>query len=168
MESLYNNYTYKGVGFVAVAVGWPPCCGHKEVTITQFLSTYHSSLTYVNDSQSIISTAYGINDVPTLFVLSKTGAVTSRLDGVEPIQQNASAAIDAALAQVVVTMTYQTSTPSSSQSSQPLHNLTTGGAQTASQNPIPGFPIDSVVFGLMAGIALVLITRRRVFKRRSS
>jgi len=168
MESLYNNYTYKGVVFIAVAVGWPPCCGHKNVTITQFLSTYHSSLTYVYDSGSIISTAYNITDVPTLFVLSRTGAVETRLQDVELIQQHASAAIDAALAQVVVTMTYQTSTLSSFQSLQPSQNLATSVAQTGGQNPIPGFSIDSIVLGLIVGFVLLLITRKSAFKGKST
>jgi thiol-disulfide isomerase/thioredoxin len=167
MESLYNNYTYKGVVFIAVVVGWPPCCGHKNVTITQFLSTYHSSLTYVYDSGSIISTAYNITDVPTLFVLSRTGAVETRLQDVEPIQQHASATIDAALSQVVVTMTYQTSTLSSSQSLKPSQNSTTSVVQTASQNPIPGFPFESILLGLIAGFAILLIARRTAFNRKT-
>jgi thiol-disulfide isomerase/thioredoxin len=167
MENLYDNYASKGVVFIAVAVGWPPCCGDKNVTITQFLSIYHSSLTYVYDSGSIISTVYGISEVPTLFVLSKSGAVMTRLQSGDPIQQHASAAIDAALSQVVVTMTYQTATVSTSQSLQPSQNLTTSAAQTGNRNPIPGFSIGSIMLGLMAGFAL-LVGRRERFRRKST
>jgi len=170
MEGLYNNYTNRGVVFITVVTAWPPCCGHKNVTITQFLSTYHSSLTYVYDSENIVSAVYGVNDVPTLFVLSKSGAIeetNGRLQDVEPIEQHASAAIDAALAQVVVTLTTQTSTPSSSQSLQPSQTVTNATVQSAHPNPIAGFPIGSIMFGLMAGFAL-LVARRRCFRRKSA
>lgn len=171
MERLYNQYANQQVVFISVEVGWPPCCGHKNVTITQFLNMHNSSLTYLYDADNRVTNMYSIESVPTLFVISKTGAIEQidgRLEDVEPIEQHASAAIDAALAQVVVTVTSQTSTLSSSQSLQSSQMLATSIAQTTKQNPIPGFPIDSIMLGLMVGFVLLVIMRRPAFKRKST
>jgi len=49
MESLYNNYTSKGVVFTAVATGFKDTdiSEYKNLTITQFLNACPSNLTYV-------------------------------------------------------------------------------------------------------------------------
>lgn len=149
MESLYNNYTKRGVVFIAVDIAWKPDLSrYWNVTITQFLNEYNSSLTYVYDSGSMVSNMYNIRWVPTLVVLSKSGAVEDNgylevETPVAPKEQEASAAIDAALGQA--------STPSSYQFS-PI---------------IPGFSIDSVVLGLIVGFALLIIARRKVVKNKS-
>jgi len=106
---------------------------------------------------------YAVSTTPTLYVLTRSGAFESiiGLQGVEPIEQNASATIGAALAQVVVTTTSETF---SSQSIQPS---ATSSVQAATQNPIPGFPIGSIMLGLMAGFAL-LVARRGRFRRKST
>jgi hypothetical protein len=82
METLYNQYAEKGVVFIAVAVPWPP--SHPEyhnVSITEFLSQYNSSLTYVVDSKGTVASVYNVRFVPTLFVLSKSGPICGNYTG---------------------------------------------------------------------------------------
>ncbi len=98
IESLHNQYADKGVVFIAVAVPWPPTAHYEDVTLTQFLNKYNSSLTYVYDSTGQVTKTYGVQEVPTLFVLSKNGSVNATYAGADPIASNSVAkAIDQAL-----------------------------------------------------------------------
>jgi thiol-disulfide isomerase/thioredoxin len=82
MENLYKQYADKNVVFITVVVPWKPNLSHyKNVTITQLLIKYNSSLTYVYDSEDITDTMYNIQSVPTLFVLAKTGAISDIFKG---------------------------------------------------------------------------------------
>jgi len=103
MEHLYDSYSSKGVVFIAVVVSWEVDLSHyKDVTIAQFLSTVTSSLTYVYDSEGTVADMYSISEVPTFFILSKSGALEQsygRLEGVSAIEDHASDTFDAALGQ---------------------------------------------------------------------
>jgi len=73
MEKLYGEYAKKGVVFIAVAEGWDS----SPTAVAEFVQRYNSSLTYVYDSTGEVFQMYGVKAVPTLFVLSKSGAVSS-------------------------------------------------------------------------------------------
>lgn len=86
MESLYKQYANKGVVFIAVSVPWKPnLTDYENVTITQFLNTYNSSLIYVYDSTGSVTSTWNIQQVPTLFVLDKNGSVNATYTGQDPV-----------------------------------------------------------------------------------
>ena len=99
MESLYKQYVNKGVVFIAVEVTWKPdLTKYENVTMTQFLNTYNSSLTYVYDSTGSVSTTWNIQSVPTLFVLAKNGSVNATYTGSAPVSSdNVTRTIDSVL-----------------------------------------------------------------------
>ncbi len=72
MEELYREYAKRGVVFIAVAGPWD-----SPGAVGGFIQTYNSSLTYVYDTTGEVFQTYGVNAVPTLFVLSKGGTVSS-------------------------------------------------------------------------------------------
>lgn len=72
MEKLYQEYAKRGVVFIAVAGPWD-----SPGAVGEFIQTYNSSLTYVYDTTGGVFQTYGVNAVPTLFVLSKGGTVSS-------------------------------------------------------------------------------------------
>jgi cytochrome c biogenesis protein CcmG/thiol:disulfide interchange protein DsbE len=76
MEKLYTGYAGKGVVFIAIAGPWD-----TPSAIGEFIQRYNSSLTYVYDSTGEVFQRYGVKAVPTLFVLSKGGTVTSSYVG---------------------------------------------------------------------------------------
>jgi thiol-disulfide isomerase/thioredoxin len=76
MEKLYGEYAEKGVVFIAIAGPWD-----SPSVVGDFIQRYNSSLTYVYDSTGEVFQKYGVNAVPTLFVLSKGGTVTSSYVG---------------------------------------------------------------------------------------
>jgi len=87
LETLYQQYDSKGVIFIAVALPWSS--SHPEyqnVSITEFLSKYNSSLTYVYDSAYTASSMYDVKFVPTLFVLSKGGPVYGTYGGEDGVE----------------------------------------------------------------------------------
>lgn len=99
MESLYKQYANKGVVFIAVAVPWKlDLTKYENVTMKQFLNTYNSSLTYVYDSTSSVTSAWNVQEVPTLFVLAKNGSVNATYTGQNPVSSGTVAeTIDALL-----------------------------------------------------------------------
>lgn len=99
MESLYKQYVNKGVVFIAVEVPWKPnLTRYENVTITQFLNTYNSSLTYVYDSTGSVTSTWNVQEVPTLFVLAKNGSVNATYTGQVPVSSSSVAkTIDAIL-----------------------------------------------------------------------
>jgi thiol-disulfide isomerase/thioredoxin len=72
MEKLHGEYAKKGVVFIAIAGPWD-----SPGAVGGFIQRYNSSLTYVYDSTGEVFQTYGVNRVPTLFVLSKGGTVSS-------------------------------------------------------------------------------------------
>jgi peroxiredoxin len=76
MEKLYGEYAKKGVVFIAIAGPWD-----SPGAVGEFIQRYNSSLTYVYDSTGVVFQKYGVKAVPTLFVLSKGGTVTSSYVG---------------------------------------------------------------------------------------
>ena len=76
MEKLYGEYAKKGVVFIAVAGPWD-----SPGAVGEFIQRYNSSLTYVYDSTGEVFRTYGVRAVPTLFVLSKGGTVSSSYVG---------------------------------------------------------------------------------------
>lgn len=76
METLYEQYADKGVVFIAVVVPWSPShSNYTNVDLTEFLSKYNSSLTYVLDSKGVAVSMYNPAGLPSLFVISKSGAI---------------------------------------------------------------------------------------------
>ena len=73
MEKLYEQYAKKGVVFIAIAGRWDS----SPAAVAEFIQMYNSSLTYVYDATGEVFQMYGVKAVPTLFVLSKIGAVSS-------------------------------------------------------------------------------------------
>jgi thiol-disulfide isomerase/thioredoxin len=73
MEKLYEQYAKKGVVFIAIAGRWDS----SPAAVAEFIQRYNSSLTYVYDSTGEVFQMYAVKAVPTLFVLSKSGAVSS-------------------------------------------------------------------------------------------
>ena len=73
MEKLYEQYAKKGVVFIAIAERWDS----SPTDVAEFIQKYNSSLTYVYDSTGEVFQMYGVKAVPTLFLLSKSGAVSS-------------------------------------------------------------------------------------------
>ena len=73
MEKLYEQYAKKEVVFIAIAGGWDS----SPTAVAEFIQRYNSSLTYVYDSTGEVFQMYGVKAVPILFVLSKSGAVSS-------------------------------------------------------------------------------------------
>ena len=72
MEKLHTEYAKKGVVFIAIAGPWD-----SPIAVGEFIQRYNSSLTYVYDSTGEVFQTYKVNAVPTLFVLSRSGAVSS-------------------------------------------------------------------------------------------
>jgi peroxiredoxin len=79
METLFAGYARKGVIFIAIAGPWD-----SPTVVGEFIQKYSSSLTYVYDSTGEVFRMYGVGAVPTLFVLSKGGTVTSSYVGAPP------------------------------------------------------------------------------------
>lgn len=73
MEKLYEQYAKKGVVFIAIAGRWDS----SPTAVAEFIQRYNSNLTYVYDATGEVFQMYGVKAVPTLFVLSKSGAVSS-------------------------------------------------------------------------------------------
>jgi cytochrome c-type biogenesis protein len=73
MEKLYEQYAKKGVVFIAIAGRWDS----SPTAVAEFIQMYNSSLPYVYDATGEVFQMYGVKAVPTLFVLSKSGAVSS-------------------------------------------------------------------------------------------
>jgi thiol-disulfide isomerase/thioredoxin len=73
MEKLYEQCAKKGVVFIAIAGRWDS----SPTAVAEFIQRYNSSLTYVYDATGEVFQRYGVKAVPTLFVLSKGGAVSS-------------------------------------------------------------------------------------------
>ncbi|MGD0424059.1 MAG: TlpA disulfide reductase family protein [Candidatus Bathyarchaeia archaeon] len=81
MEAMYKEYSGQGVVFIA-EVPWQPDLSHyQNVTITQFLNKYSSSLTCVYDSTGTFTSLYNVDQVPKVFVLSKHGTVHASYTG---------------------------------------------------------------------------------------
>ena len=100
MESLYTQFAAGGVVFIVVAEPWWNA-DYQNVTVEQFLSEYNSSLTYVLDTPTHwgqVGTMYGIQSVPTLFILYKNGTVGYTFNGAGTIRENAVASIGTAQA----------------------------------------------------------------------
>jgi peroxiredoxin len=76
MEKLYGEYAKKGVVFITVAGPWD-----SPAAVGEFIQRYNSSLTYVYDSTGEVFQKYGVNAVPTLFVVSKGATATSSYVG---------------------------------------------------------------------------------------
>lgn len=76
MEKLYAEYAKRGVVFIAIAGPWD-----SPAAVGEFIQRYNSSLTYVYDSRGQVFQKYGVKAVPTLFVLSKGGTVSSSYVG---------------------------------------------------------------------------------------
>jgi hypothetical protein len=83
MENLYKKYVNSSVVFIAVVQPWRPSFSrYQNVSITQFLSKYPSSLTYVVDStEGKVAAMYSVGGWPVFLVLSKTGAIYYRNTG---------------------------------------------------------------------------------------
>jgi thiol-disulfide isomerase/thioredoxin len=105
METLYRQYADKGVVFIAVVIPWSPShSNYTNVDITEFLSKYNSSLTYVLDSKGAAASMYNPAGLPALFVISKSGAiygsyVASGSTGTEVGSPNVAKDIDKALSE---------------------------------------------------------------------
>jgi protein-disulfide isomerase len=76
MEKLYAGYAKRGVIFIAIAGPWD-----SPGAVGEFIKRYNSSLTYVYDSAGQVFQKYGVKAVPTLFVLSRSGTVSSSYVG---------------------------------------------------------------------------------------
>jgi len=58
---------------------------YQNVGITEFLAQYPSSLTYVDDSKGTIASLYNVTELPTLFILSKSGPIRATYSSVEDV-----------------------------------------------------------------------------------
>jgi hypothetical protein len=108
MEALYKEYAERDVVFLAVALPWSSP-HYENVPMTQFLSEYNSSLTYVSDAKNALSSAHDVQSIPSVFVLSMTGEVYASFPGVMP-SSDVAVAIDEALGYLPVALMNQTET----------------------------------------------------------
>jgi hypothetical protein len=84
MEKLYNEFAAKGVVFVAVAepLGSDAAGHYRNVTMTEFFSNHTTSLTYVIDRLGWqVGSLWGVQSVPTLFIVSKAGSIVANYTG---------------------------------------------------------------------------------------
>ena len=75
MEALYNRLKDRGLEIVAVN------CMEGEPLVSRFMRDYNLSFPAVLDLDGSVSTIYGINAIPTTFLLNRDGDVVLRLVG---------------------------------------------------------------------------------------
>ena len=75
MESLYNKYKEKG--FVMLAVN----CGEKTEDVLTFRDEYNFSFPIALDDDGKVSTSYGVQAIPTTFIIDRDGNIIARLVG---------------------------------------------------------------------------------------
>lgn len=90
MERLYQKYSDQVV-FVSVAGS-----DLEPGNIASFIGAYKSSLTYVHDSSGAVFDLYGVESVPTFFIISSGGKVAATYRG-ETSYKTLAATIDAQL-----------------------------------------------------------------------
>jgi len=75
MESLYGRYKEKGLEIVAVNMR------ESQELVHAFMSDYGLSFPAVLDINGGVSTGYGIQAIPTSFILNREGQIVARLVG---------------------------------------------------------------------------------------
>jgi len=106
MESLYNQFAPQGAVFIAVAepLGGDAASHYRNVTMTEFFSNHTTSLTYVIDHSGwLTGNMYGVQSVPTLFIISKAGSIVTSYMGYDGIAN--------AQAKIAETLSAQLGTP---------------------------------------------------------
>lgn len=90
MEGLYQKYSDQ---VVFISVGGSDL---EPGNIAAFIGAYKSSLTYVHDSSGAVFDLYGVESVPTFFIISSDGKVAATYQG-ETSYNTLAATIDAQL-----------------------------------------------------------------------
>lgn len=90
MENLYKQYADKEVVFISVAGPWRNA---TATSVSNFVTKYNSTLTYVYDSSGRIFDMYKVTSIPTFFILSKSGEITATYVGDSTPQETLASAI---------------------------------------------------------------------------
>jgi len=100
LEDMYTRYYQHNanVTFISVAGPWNGPDGNPASAsdAAKFIGTYGSTWTYVYDSSGNVVTEYGVTATPTIFIISKSGAVVTSFQGEEP-EDTLTAAINSAI-----------------------------------------------------------------------
>jgi len=75
MEILYKRYREMGLEILAVDIG------ENIDTVNQFIQRYNYSFPVLLDTKSQISAIYGIEAIPTTFIIDREGKITGRVVG---------------------------------------------------------------------------------------
>lgn len=78
LNSLYTQYSSGNVVFLTVAGSWQ---GATASDVANFISQYGTSWTYVYDSSGTVFSNYGVNSVPTFYIIGTNGSVASTFVG---------------------------------------------------------------------------------------
>lgn len=84
LEQVYENYTAKGVIFLAVAELWTGSSSEGTATLAttqQFIQTYGSQYPYLLDSTGGVARSFGVDSTPTFFIINKSYTISSILNG---------------------------------------------------------------------------------------
>ena len=75
MEALYNKYKERGLEILAVN------CGESAEEVTSFMRNNNFTFPTVLDSDNRMSNIYGIQGIPTSFLIDREGYIVARLVG---------------------------------------------------------------------------------------
>ena len=75
METLYKEYREKGLEIIAVN------CGENRAAVLAFMNNNNLSFPAVLDSDGKVSGVYGVQAIPTSFLIDREGNIVSRIVG---------------------------------------------------------------------------------------
>jgi len=75
MEALYNSYREKGLEILAVN------CGEDKAGVLAFMNNNNLSFPALLDSDGQVSRSYGIQAIPTSYIINREGNIISRIVG---------------------------------------------------------------------------------------
>jgi thiol-disulfide isomerase/thioredoxin len=78
LDRLYSQYGSANVVFISVAGPWN---GATANDAAKFIHDYGTGWTYLYDSSGTVFQTYGVTGTPTYFVLTKTGSIDARYEG---------------------------------------------------------------------------------------
>jgi peroxiredoxin len=76
----YLNYEYNGQDVVFISVAGTQSGATAEST-ADFIKQYHSTWTYLLDTDNSVFSTYGIDSTPTFLILDRSGVILSRMQG---------------------------------------------------------------------------------------
>ncbi|MCL2196590.1 MAG: TlpA family protein disulfide reductase [Treponema sp.] len=75
MEKLYNQFKAQGLEMLAVNIA------EKNNTVNQFIKNNHYTFPVMMDSDRRISSIYGIEAIPTTYIIDREGKIIGRITG---------------------------------------------------------------------------------------